>query len=70
MVDLLKPATESRILRLQQIKARTGLSKSTLYVYMANKQFPRSIQIGPRATGWLASDVDAWIDSRVKAAKD
>ena len=31
-------------------------------------EFPKSYPLGPRAVGWLAEDVEAWIDSRIQAA--
>jgi prophage regulatory protein len=62
-------ATETRILRLQQLKERTGLSRSTLYSLIKVGQFPAPIQLGARAVGWLSTDVESWIASRIKASK-
>ncbi len=28
--------------------------------------FPKSVQLGPRAVAWLSSEIDQWIDDRVK----
>lgn len=58
-----KPVTE-RILRLNEVKARVGLSTSTLYAWIANGTFPKSINLGNRSVGWLESDISAWIKSR------
>lgn len=54
------------ILRLPAVKARTGLSRSTLYLYMARGEFPRAIQLGQHAVGWVEADVEAWIAERIK----
>lgn len=55
-----------RVLRKPAVKARTGISAdSTLYDLMAAGHFPRPINLGPRAVGWIESEVDAWIESRM-----
>ena len=56
----------ARILRLPSVKARTGLSRSTIYQRIAEGSFPRQVSLGPRAIGWLESDVDAWIGSLLR----
>ena len=63
------PARQQRILRLPEVKAKTGFGRSTIYApfYIkrgANGEFPRSIRIGARAVGWLESDIDQWIETR------
>ncbi|OQK60187.1 hypothetical protein XM77_c10224 [Vibrio vulnificus] len=63
------PARQQRILRLPEVKAKTGFGRSTIYALMANGEFPRSIRIGARAVGWLESDIDRWVEThRVGAA--
>ena len=57
------------ILRRLQVQQRTGLSRSSLYQYVKEGAFPASVQLGPRAVGWLESDVSDWISSRVKRAR-
>lgn len=55
----------SKILRLREIIARTGLSRTTIYDYVSRGTFPAPIRLGPRAIGWLESEVHAWIEQRV-----
>jgi prophage regulatory protein len=57
-----------RILRRPEVEACTGLSRSSIYLMAAAGEFPKPIKLGKHASGWLESDVDAWIDSRVKAS--
>jgi len=52
------------ILRLPQVKTRTGLSRSSIYAAVKRGDFPQSVSLGLRAIGWLASDVDKWIETR------
>jgi prophage regulatory protein len=53
------------ILRLPQVKARTGLSRSTIYVRIADGSFPPPVRLGLRAVGWLEEQIDAWITRQV-----
>ena len=58
-----------KILRLDGAKAASGLSRSTIYNMMATGDFPQSILLGARAIGWLESDVQLWINSRINGRK-
>ena len=53
------------VLRLPGVKRRTGLSRSSLYLRIAEGTFPKPIPLGDRAVGWLSNEVDAWVSSRV-----
>jgi prophage regulatory protein len=55
----------ARLLRLPQVLDRTGLSRSSLYRLHAAGSFPRRVQISERSVGWIESEVDAWLASKV-----
>ena len=57
------------ILRRRAVEARTGLSRSSIYEAIAVGTFPKPIRLGPRAVGWLSSEVDDWLQGRI-AARD
>lgn len=57
------------ILRLPEVKARTGLCRSAIYQYMNEGTFPESVSLGVRAVGWKASDVQKWIERRIKVSR-
>jgi prophage regulatory protein len=57
------------ILRLPAVKARTGLSRSTIYLRIAEGTFPRPIALGARAVGWLESEIDDWLRQRVEESR-
>ena len=57
-----------QVLRIKQVEGLTGLSRYTIYRYMAEGTFPKQIKLGQRAVGWLIDDVNDWLSSRVKAA--
>jgi prophage regulatory protein len=54
------------ILQLPQVKARTGLSRSTIYSRIAQGSFPKPAPLGgATAVGWLEAHVESWIQSRL-----
>ncbi len=57
------------IIRLPEAIQRTGLSRSTIYSLISRDEFVTKIKLSPRAMGFLSSDVDLWITSRVEASK-
>ena len=58
-----------RILRLPDVKTRTGLSRSTIYVRLADGDFPRPVSLGKRAIGWSEAEINAWISERIAASR-
>lgn len=52
--------------RINGAKLLTGLSRSTIYRLVQEGKFPRPIKLGERASGWKQSDLEAWLESRVK----
>jgi prophage regulatory protein len=59
----------ARILRLPDVKARTGLSRSTIYSRISDGTFVRPVRIGQRSVGWLESEIEAWIALQVAASR-
>jgi prophage regulatory protein len=57
------------VLRLPVVKARTGLSRSTIYLRIAEGSFPKPVSLGDRAVGWLESEIESWLSSRVEASR-
>jgi len=60
---------QHKLLRLPQVKATTGLSKSTIYSRIAEGTFPKQIPLGPRLVVWVESDIQNWITEQVSAAR-
>lgn len=55
-----------RIVRLNTVLARTGLSRSTIYRKMAEGTFPAQFKISTNGTGWKESDINRWVENPVK----
>ena len=58
-----------RILRLPEVLARTGLSRSTIYVRIAQGRFPRPVPLGGRAVGWIEAELDEWLRERIAESR-
>ena len=54
------------ILRRKQVEKRTGLSRSTIYLRIQKGTFPRPINLGARAVGWLENEIEAWLSERME----
>lgn len=71
-VEQLKEALERKneaILRLHEVRARCGLSRSEIYRRESLGQFPRRVSLGARSVGWLSSEVQSWIEARIRESR-
>ncbi len=50
-----------RIIRFDTVRARTGLSRSTIYRKIAEGTFPAQLKISTNGAGWRESDINRWI---------
>lgn len=57
------------ILRLPAVKARIGLSRSTIYSRISAGTFVAPIRIGPHSVGWLECEVEAWIEQQISESR-
>lgn len=57
-----------KVLRLPQVLAKIGLSRSTTYAMIGAGDFPKPIKLGKRAVGWVDSDVENWLTGRCSTA--
>jgi predicted DNA-binding transcriptional regulator AlpA len=55
---------KSRILRINELQALVGLSRSTIWRMERKRTFPRRVRISTNAVGWLEFEVQAWLASR------
>ena len=58
------PAGFPRILRLPAVETAVGFKKSKLYDLIQEGQFPQPVRLGNKSVGWLADEVQAWINAR------
>jgi len=60
---------ERALLRLKEVMALTGLSRSTVYKMEKCGQFCGRVEVTPRRVAWRLEDVHAWIRSRTRKSK-
>ena len=56
-----------RLLRLPEVVAITGVSRSELYRRMVASTFPLPIKLGARLSAWPADEVYRWVDTQIAA---
>ncbi|MBI4006146.1 MAG: AlpA family transcriptional regulator [Gammaproteobacteria bacterium] len=57
------------IIRLPIVQQRTGLSRSEIYRREGLGQFPKRVSIGARSVGWVHTEIQAWIEARIKESR-
>ena len=60
---------DDALLKLQTVRAMTGLSDSTIYRKLAAGEFPQPIRLSARCTRFRAGDVTAWLRAQAAAVK-
>ncbi len=59
-----------KILRLPDVKARTGLSRSSIYLRISQSRFPQPISLGSRAVGWIETEIDDWLNQQIELSRN
>ena len=57
------------ILRIPEVKRSTGLSRSTIYLRIAQGTFPKPVNLGERAVGWIEAEIEEWLEQRIEASR-
>ena len=57
-----------KIIRLPKVKEMVGLGTTAIYDKMKKGEFPKQIKIG-RLSGWIESEIQAWINQRITASR-
>lgn len=57
------------LLRLPKVEATTGYKRSTIYKLIREGKFPAPIYLGDRATAWVESEINDWIQSRIEHSR-
>lgn len=63
--------TRDCILKFKEVSARVGLSRSHIHQLVSASKFPKPFKFheGGRSNGWLESEIDAWIRTRVAVSR-
>ncbi len=60
-------SNQTRLIRVSEVRALSGLSRSYIYSLSADGLFPRSVPLVPGGTAraWVYAEVQEWLDQRV-----
>lgn len=53
--------TRSRLVRLPEVKDRTGLSRTSIYRKMDAGEFPLAVKLSANAVAWRETELERWI---------
>lgn len=58
-----------RILRLPEVMTCTGLSRSTIYLRVSQDTFPKPVNLGGRAVGWVEAEIQEWLQRQIEISR-
>ncbi|MBD9399101.1 helix-turn-helix transcriptional regulator [Pseudomonas sp. PDM11] len=54
-----------RIMRLKEVMHVCGISRSTVYSWVGQGQFPQHRRIGGRSVGWDSEEIERWVNRQL-----
>jgi len=54
-----------RFIKLKEVVSITSLGRSTVYKFIAEGKFPKSISLGDRAVAWVEEEIIEWMETRL-----
>ncbi len=66
-MDYFDEQTGRRFLRIGDVSARTGLSKTEIYRRIRQDRFPAARKLSSRVTIWIDAEILAWQRNQVPA---
>ncbi len=60
---------QAQVLRLPEVQTLTGLSRSSIYVFVRRGDFPKPFRLGRKAIGFLRVEVEGWVAGRVAESR-
>jgi prophage regulatory protein len=58
-----------RVLRWPEVHKRIGLCRSHIHNLVSQGKFPPPIKLGARASGWLESQINSWIENQISNSR-
>jgi prophage regulatory protein len=58
-----------RLLKKSEVEQLTSLSASEIVRQEKAGTFPKRIKIGAQRSAWVGSEIDAWIQAKIKTAR-
>ena len=57
-----------KFLGIKQVLELTGLSRTSVWRFEKNGDFPKRRQLGPRRVGYVDSEISNWMESRSRVS--
>ena len=57
----------TKVLKAKQVAEEINVSVPQVYKLVSLGRFPKPIKLGERGSGWLTSEIDDWLQSKVDA---
>ncbi len=62
--------TEVRFIKLKEVMAICGKSRSSLYAAIQKGEFPAPVKVGGRASAWIRSEILQWTQDCIRASRN
>ncbi len=69
-IDLHRNTNEEisiKVIRMPQVEDKVGLKRATIWRLIAAGHLPKPIKISARASGWIESEIDEFIQRRAES---
>ena len=53
----------AKFLRIKNVMEKTGIAKSTIWLWVREGKFPKPIKLSPRITVWNEDKISEWINN-------
>ncbi len=63
------PISEPVLIRLPEVIAMCGLSRSSIYKCAKDKTFPAPIKLAGKPSAWIKQEVQQWVNAQVSASR-
>lgn len=57
-----------RLLRIEEVKDKTGLSRTTIWRREREGDFPQRVKLGESAVAWREDEIEDWIEDRPRGS--
>jgi len=54
------------ILKINEVVKKCHMSRATIYKKAKEGTFPKPIKLSERSSGWIESEINEWIENRIK----
>lgn len=68
MTETVREYWQVKIIRRSGIREKVGFTYHWAVRLEKRGEFPKRVKLGPRAVGWLESELDAWLADRHRVA--